>query len=86
GFKVETPAKERRFFLLTSRSARPCGEWTGRSAQHQFLLRPAPNKNWIDYILKDGSQQDWNPLAVTDNLLKASIEAHGRKGFCITNP
>jgi hypothetical protein len=55
------------------------GKWTGRSAKHQFLLRPDPNKYWIDYILKDGSQQDWNPLGVTDNLLKASIEAHGRK-------
>ena len=52
------------------------GKWTGRSAKHKFLLRPDPDKYWIDYILKDGSQQEWNPLALTDNLLKASIAAH----------
>lgn len=55
------------------------GKWTGRSAKHQFLLRPDPDKYWIDYILKDGSQQEWNPLAVTDNLLKASIAAHAKR-------
>ena len=56
-----------------------CGLWTGRAAKHQFLLRADPDKYWIDYVLKDSSQQEWNPLGVTDNLLKGSIEFHRRK-------
>ena len=54
-----------------------CGEWIGRSAKHQFLLRPQPNRKWVGYILKDVSQQVWNPLGVTENLLSESIKEHG---------